>query len=111
MTDQPTSPPEDGVGDVAVQERRRRFSIVWIIPIVVVLGGGWLAYRTIAEKGPTITIGFKTVEALEAGRPPSQATTSRGFRTRSSPSVPLQTLSLLGYIEPEYGDDVPFNLG
>jgi paraquat-inducible protein B len=68
MTDQPTSLPEEGVGDVAVQERRRRFSIVWIIPIVVVLVGGWLAYRTIAEKGPTITIDFKTAEGLEAGK-------------------------------------------
>ncbi len=68
MTDQPTSSPEAGVGDVAVQERRRRFSIVWIIPIVVVLVGGWLAYTTIAEKGPTITIDFKTAEGLEAGK-------------------------------------------
>ncbi len=68
MTDQHPSPPEQGVGDVAVQERRRRFSIVWIIPIVVVLIGGWLAYKTIAEKGPTITIDFKTAEGLEAGK-------------------------------------------
>jgi paraquat-inducible protein B len=68
MTDQHPSPPEQGVGDVAVQEKRRRFSIVWIIPIVVVLIGGWLAYRTIAEKGPTVTIDFKTAEGLEAGK-------------------------------------------
>ncbi len=68
MTDQPTSPPEQGVGDVAVHERRRRFSIVWIIPIVAILIGGWLAYTTIAEKGPTITIDFKTAEGLEAGK-------------------------------------------
>ena len=71
MSDQPTSPPDDNfedVGEVAVQERRRRFSIVWIIPIVVVLVGGWLAYTTIAEKGPTVTIDFKTAEGLEAGK-------------------------------------------
>ena len=68
MTDQHPSPPEQGVGDVAVQEKRRRFSIVWIIPIVVVLIGGWLAYKTIAEKGPTVTISFKTAEGLEAGK-------------------------------------------
>jgi len=73
MADQPTSPPEEGTGDVAVHERRWRFSIVWIIPFVVVLVGGWLAYRTIADKGPSITIGFKTAETLEAGKPPSQA--------------------------------------
>jgi paraquat-inducible protein B len=41
MTGQPASPPEEGTGDIAVQERRRRFSIVWIIPIVVILVGGW----------------------------------------------------------------------
>ncbi len=68
MTDRPTSLPEDGVADVAVQQRRRRLSIVWIIPIVAVLIGGWLAYTTIAEKGPTITIDFKTAEGLEAGK-------------------------------------------
>jgi paraquat-inducible protein B len=77
MSDQPTVPPDhsfDGPGgpgsvdEVAVQERRRRFSIVWIIPIVVVLVGGWLAYTTIAEKGPTVTISFKTAEGLESGK-------------------------------------------
>ena len=68
MTDQHTAQPEDGIGEVAVQERRRRFSIVWVIPIVVVLIGGWLAYTTIAARGPTITIDFKTAEGLEAGK-------------------------------------------
>jgi len=68
MSEQHTAPPDDGVGEVAVQERRRRISIVWIIPIVAVLIGGWLAYRTIAEEGPTITIDFKTAEGLEAGK-------------------------------------------
>jgi len=56
------------VADVAVQERRRRISFVWIIPVVAILIGGWLAYSTISEKGPTITIDFKTAEGLEAGK-------------------------------------------
>jgi paraquat-inducible protein B len=60
--------PDDGISDVAVQQRRRRISFVWIIPIVAVAIGGWLAYTTIAEKGPTITISFKTAEGLEAGK-------------------------------------------
>jgi hypothetical protein len=42
MTGQPASPPEEGTGDVAVQERRQRFSIVWIIPIIVVLAAAGL---------------------------------------------------------------------
>jgi paraquat-inducible protein B len=68
VTDQNASLPDDGVAAVAVQERRRRISIVWIIPIVAIMIGGWLAYRTIAEKGPTVTIDFKTAEGLEAGK-------------------------------------------
>jgi hypothetical protein len=111
MTDQPTLPPEGGVGDVVVQEKRRRFSIVWIIPIVVVLVGSWLAYRTIAEKGPTITIGFKTAETLEAGKPPSQVRRhadperARVQVYRFNP-YPIAVIS-----NQTTGDDVPFNLG
>lgn len=44
------------------------FSIVWIIPIVAALIGGWLAYKAFTEKGPTITITFKSAEGLEAGK-------------------------------------------
>lgn len=68
VTDPHASQPDEGIAEVAVQERRRRISIVWIIPIVAVLIGGWLAYKTISEEGPTITISFKTAEGLEAGK-------------------------------------------
>lgn len=47
---------------------RGNFSIVWIIPIVAALIGGWLAYKAISEKGPTVTITFKSAEGLEAGK-------------------------------------------
>ncbi len=53
--------------EVAVH-KKRGFSIVWIIPIVAALVGGWLAYKTISEKGPTITIIFKDGAGLEAGK-------------------------------------------
>ncbi len=69
MTEQDTSRSEGaGAPEVAIQPRRRRISIVWIIPIVAVLIGGWLAYTTISEKGPTITIAFETAEGLETGK-------------------------------------------
>ena len=53
---------------VAVPRRRFAFQLVWIIPIVAVLVGGWLGVRAWLERGPVITILFKTAEGLEAGK-------------------------------------------
>jgi paraquat-inducible protein B len=53
---------------VAVSKRRRSPQLVWLIPIVAALIGGWIAVKTIFDKGPTITITFKTAEGLEAGK-------------------------------------------
>ena len=46
----------------------RNFSIIWVVPIVALLIGGWLAFKAISEKGPTITIAFATAEGMEAGK-------------------------------------------
>src|ERR1700758_132767 len=48
--------------------RRGRFSLIWLIPIVTLLVGGWLAWDTISKRGPTITITFDGGEGLQAGR-------------------------------------------
>jgi paraquat-inducible protein B len=50
----------------AVVKRKKSVSIVWIVPLVALLIGGWLAYRAITEKGPTITITFQSAEGLPA---------------------------------------------
>ncbi len=52
----------------AVVKPKKSISIVWIVPLVALLIGGWLAYKAITEKGPTITITFKSAEGLEAGK-------------------------------------------
>ena len=54
----------------AVPTRRRGWSVqfIWIVPIVAALIGGWLVVKGILDKGPTITIMFKTAEGLEAGK-------------------------------------------
>jgi paraquat-inducible protein B len=46
----------------------RSFSIIWIVPLVALLIGGWLAVKAISEKGPTITINFASAEGMEAGK-------------------------------------------
>jgi len=53
---------------IAVTRSRWRMQLVWLVPIVAVLIGGWLAVKAVLEQGPTITISFKTGEGLEAGK-------------------------------------------
>jgi len=52
----------------AVIETRRRPSIVWLIPLVAALVGGFVAWRTFSERGPAITITLANAEGLEAGK-------------------------------------------
>lgn len=47
---------------------KRGFSLVWIVPIVALVIGGWLAFKAINEKGPVIAITFTTADGLEAGK-------------------------------------------
>src|SRR3954464_10861280 len=62
------TPPRRGPPEAAVGRRRRRFSVVWLVPLVAAAIAAWLAVTTLREKGPTVTIAFKTAEGLEAGK-------------------------------------------
>jgi paraquat-inducible protein B len=52
----------------AVPRSRWRLQIVWLVPILAVVIGGWLAVKAAIEKGPTISISFATADGLEAGK-------------------------------------------
>lgn len=52
----------------AVLRRRSSLSLVWLVPLVAVAIGAWLAVKTLAEKGPTVTVEFKTASGLSAGQ-------------------------------------------
>lgn len=43
-------------------------SLVWLIPLLTAVIGGWLIYKTFAEKGPALTISFMHAEGLEVGK-------------------------------------------
>ena len=49
-------------------QTKRSFSIIWVVPIVALIIGGWLAYKAKSEKGPTLTITFESAEGLVAGK-------------------------------------------
>ena len=54
----------------AIIDRRRRSSaqLIWLIPIVALIVGLSLAVKAYVEKGPVITISFKSGEGIEAGK-------------------------------------------
>jgi paraquat-inducible protein B len=58
----------DELPEAVVSTRRRQISIVWVVPLVALLIGAWLVYKALSEKGPTVTIVFKSAEGLEAGK-------------------------------------------
>ena len=60
--------PEEQIPHAVVTRRKRRFSLVWLIPVVAALIGGWLVVKALTDKGPEITIYFKSAESLEAGK-------------------------------------------
>ena len=45
--------------------RRWSLQLVWLIPIVAAVIGGWLALQAVLDRGPTISISFSTAEGLE----------------------------------------------
>ena len=57
----------DELPEIAV-ESRKGISMVWLIPLVAALIGIWLAYQTLSEMGPTVTISFVDGSGLEAGK-------------------------------------------
>jgi paraquat-inducible protein B len=52
----------------AATRRSRRLSIIWIVPLVAVAIGGWLAWDTLSKEGPRIKISFDSGEGLQAGQ-------------------------------------------
>ena len=52
----------------AMTRRTRRVSVIWIIPLVALAIGAWLAWDTLSKEGPTITVTFDSGEGLQAGQ-------------------------------------------
>jgi paraquat-inducible protein B len=58
----------DNLPEAVVDAEKKGFPVVWLLPLVAILIGGWLIYKTLSEKGPEIVISFKTAEGIEAGK-------------------------------------------
>jgi paraquat-inducible protein B len=46
----------------------RSLQLIWLVPVVAAIIGGWLALKAVRDRGPTVTIQFASGEGLEAGK-------------------------------------------
>jgi paraquat-inducible protein B len=42
--------------------------VIWLIPLIAALVGGWIVLQAVLERGETITISLKSAEGLQAGK-------------------------------------------
>ena len=75
MPDDPVSRPDAPRGGAPANEppeahvrRRAAFSVVWLIPIVAAVIGGYLAITTLTSRGPEVVIALNSAEGLTAGQ-------------------------------------------
>ncbi len=59
---------DDSSIPLAVTGTRRPFNVIWIIPIVALAIAGFLGYRALMDRGPSITVTFRSADGLTAGQ-------------------------------------------
>jgi paraquat-inducible protein B len=63
------APDRDAIPEAVVAPRWHAAPwLVWLIPLIAALIGGWILAHSILTRGPTITIIFKNADGLEAGK-------------------------------------------
>ena len=69
MSDERPAPEPEHIPDAVARDKgKRSFPFVWILPVVALIVGGWIALKSVWEQGPTITIRFNSAEGIEAGK-------------------------------------------
>lgn len=68
MSDENSSSSDQRPGSPEVRKGWGRFSIIWLVPLVALIIGGWLLWRDIVSKGPEITVTFEAAEGISAGK-------------------------------------------
>lgn len=70
MSETPQQMNDDAFADLPEPaiRKRKRLSIVWIIPLVAALAASWMAYKAFESEGPLVTIRMETAEGLVPGK-------------------------------------------
>ena len=68
MSAENSSSSDQGPGSPEIRKGWGRFSIIWLVPLIALIIGGWLLWRDIVSKGPEITVTFEAAEGISAGK-------------------------------------------
>ena len=69
VAERPDLPEERDIPEARPASGQLRWGfLVWVVPMVAVAIGAWLALESIFNRGPTIAVVFKTAAGLEAGK-------------------------------------------
>ena len=70
MSDAPSDggPPLRATPPPQAVQRRSRFSLIWLIPIVAAAIAGYLGYESLSKRGPGVTVSFQSATGLTAGQ-------------------------------------------
>jgi paraquat-inducible protein B len=50
------------------EARRHWPALIWLLPLIAALLGGWIALQSWLSQGPTITVAFRTADGIEPGK-------------------------------------------
>jgi len=83
----------------------QRWNLVWVVPILALLIGGWMLYRNISSKGPEVRIRFETAEGIFAGTTELRCrSVSVGKVSRVELAEDLQSVFVYCTLDSAYGD-------
>jgi paraquat-inducible protein B len=52
----------------AIVKKKSGISVIWILPLVALLVGGWIAYKSYQDKGVMIQVAFDEINGVTAGK-------------------------------------------
>jgi paraquat-inducible protein B len=83
----------------------QRWNVVWVVPILALLIGGWLLYRNISSKGPEVRLRFETADGIVAGKTELRCrSVTVGKVTRVELTEDLGSVYVFCTLDSGYGD-------
>ena len=83
----------------------RKWNIVWAVPILAILIGGWMLYKSVSSKGPEIQVRFETADGIVGGKTEIRCrSVTVGKVTRVELADDLQSVLVYCRLDAGYGD-------